>query len=102
MEVNTKLLDYNKAYDDIQGNILHSLDTWSKLRKHQENKIRSHYSHIFKNESKSVAKQGLKISSSIGKLSKTLKKQGFKIPIKKVTLKTISNKLITTESTTIT
>jgi len=75
-------------------NMLSTLDTRAKLKKHQENKIRDYYSKVFKNENNSLAKAGLTIKSAIGKLSKTQKKQGIKIPAKKITIKAIANKII--------
>jgi hypothetical protein len=74
-------------FSKMQMKILSGLDTRAKLRKHQESKIREHYSRVFKNENNSLAKQGINIRSSIGTLSKTRKKQGFKVAVKKMTLK---------------
>ncbi len=71
----------------INQNKMTNLDTRVKLRKLQENKIRDYYSRIFKNENNSLVKQGIIIRSSVGNLSKTLKKQGFKVQSKKLTLK---------------
>lgn len=68
-------------------NLMNSLDTRAKLKKHQENKIRDYYSRVFKNENNSLAKQGITIRSAIGSLSKTRKLQGFKVALKKMTLK---------------
>lgn len=68
-------------------NLMNSLDTRAKLKKHQENKIRDYYSRVYKNENSSLAKQGITIRSAIGSLSKTRKKQGFKVAVKKMTLK---------------
>lgn len=82
-------------FSNMQMKILSSLDTRAKLRKHQENKIREHYSRIFKNENISLAKQGISIRSSIGALSKTRKKQGFKVPVKKMTLKAVADTITT-------
>lgn len=74
--------------------LLSSLDTRAKLKKHQETKIRDYYSRVFKNENSSLAKAGISIKSTIGKLSKTQKKQGIKIPAKKITMKSPGNKII--------
>ena len=76
-------------------NMMKSLDTWAKLRKHQETKIRDYYFKVFKNENNSLAKQGIIIRSNINTLSKTRKKQGFKIPAKKLTLKAVAETIIT-------
>ena len=83
MESKTAASEYNK----VQMKILSGLDTRAKLRKMQESKIREHYSRVFKNENNSLAKQGINTHSSIGTLSKTRKKQGFKVAVKKMTLK---------------
>lgn len=82
-------------FNNIQMKILSSLDTRAKLRKHQENKIREYYSRVFKNENNSLAKQGISIRSSIGALSKTRKKQGFKVSVKKMTLKAVAETITT-------
>ena len=84
----------SKELQKQQKNILASLNTRAKLKTHQENKIRDYYSKVFKNENSSLAKQGITIRSSVGKLSKTIKKQGFKIPTKKITLKAISGTIV--------
>jgi len=89
MERETATIEFN----NIQMKIMNSLDTRAKLRKHQENKIREYYSRIFKNENNSLAKQGISIRSSIGALSKTRKKQGFKVPVKKMTLKALPSQI---------
>ncbi len=83
MDGQTPISEYNK----MQIKIINSLDTRAKLRKHQESKIRDYYSKVFKNENNSIAKAGITIRSSIGAVSKTIKKQGFKVPVKKMTLK---------------
>jgi type II secretory pathway component PulF len=80
-----------------QKNILASLDTRAKLKKHQETKIRDYYSKVFKNENSSLAKQGITIRSSIGTLSKTRKKQGFKVQANKLTLKAAAEKITTSQ-----
>ena len=69
---------------------MQGIDTRAKLVKLQQNKIRDYYSRIFKNENQSLSKQGITIRSSIGATSKTRKKIGFKVPAKKLTLKSIA------------
>lgn len=71
---------------------MQGIDTRAKLVKLQQSKIRDYYSRVFKNENQSLSKQGITIRSSIGSTSKTLKKIGFKVPAKKLTLKAIASK----------
>lgn len=92
---NTNRMIEGKDQQKQQKNILASLDTRAKLKKHQETKIRDYYSKVFKNENSSLAKQGITIRSAIGTLSKTRKKQGFKIQAKKLTLKAVAENIIT-------
>ena len=78
---------------------INGLDTRAKLMKYYENKIRAYYSKVFKNENCSLSKQGINIKSNMGTLSKTRKKQGFKIPTKKITLKESAETIITNSNT---